>query len=98
MPRCALPAQVSDHEWLALYPELAEVAGRARALVGAGRGEEVVARLHVADNAPMTARRFLSLYDAGGDDDMFSLHFSEPDLQVSHSHQHRHRQLHFLWG
>ncbi|PNH04553.1 hypothetical protein TSOC_009285 [Tetrabaena socialis] len=72
-----LQAPVSDHEWLLGYPELAPLAERARELVSEARGDEVVGRLHVADNAPITAARFLSLYDLGGDDDMFSEGLSE---------------------
>lgn len=54
----------------------------ARKLVAAGRGEEVVCRLVEADNAPITAARLLSLYELGGDDDMFSKELSAEVLQV----------------
>lgn len=74
--------QVSDHEWLSGYPELASTAEQARSMVAEGHSEGIVARLHVADGAPMTARRYLSLYRARGDDDMFSQHFSDTELQV----------------
>ncbi|GLC57312.1 hypothetical protein PLESTB_001210500 [Pleodorina starrii] len=67
-----LQAPVSDHEWLCQYPELLPSVRSARELVAAGRGDQVVGRLHVADNAPITAARLLSLYELGGDDDMFS--------------------------
>lgn len=75
--------QVSDHEWLAGYAELEDVAAKARAMLRGGQAEEIVGRLHVADGAPMSARRFLSLYDARGDDDMFSRHFSVEELKAS---------------
>ncbi|EFJ40349.1 hypothetical protein VOLCADRAFT_99891 [Volvox carteri f. nagariensis] len=64
--------QVSDHEWLSQYPELEPLVRLSRELAAAGRGEEVVGRLLVADGAPISASRLLSLYDLGGDDDMFS--------------------------
>lgn len=64
--------QVSDHEWLSSYPELTHTAEAARALVAGGQGDSVVGHMQVADGAPITASRFLSLYELGGDDDMFS--------------------------
>eukprot|EP00198_Chlamydomonas_reinhardtii_P005998 XP_001695334.1 predicted protein [Chlamydomonas reinhardtii] len=72
---------VSDVEWLSSYPELEPVAARAAELLAAGRGEEVCCRLGVADNAPISAARFLSLYRAGGDDDMFSEGLPQQELQ-----------------
>ncbi|PNW82539.1 hypothetical protein CHLRE_06g283034v5 [Chlamydomonas reinhardtii] len=76
-----LQAPVSDVEWLSSYPELEPVAARAAELLAAGRGEEVCCRLGVADNAPISAARFLSLYRAGGDDDMFSEGLPQQELQ-----------------
>ncbi|KAG2447791.1 hypothetical protein HYH02_007248 [Chlamydomonas schloesseri] len=76
-----LQAPVSDVEWLSSYPELGPVAARAAEMLAAGRGEEVCCRLHVADSAPMSAARFLSLYSPGGDDDMFSEGLPQQQLQ-----------------
>lgn len=81
-PACVPTPQVSDVEWLSSYPELEPVAARAAELLAAGRGEEVCCRLGVADNAPISAARFLSLYRAGGDDDMFSEGLPQQELQV----------------
>ncbi|KAG2430183.1 hypothetical protein HXX76_010282 [Chlamydomonas incerta] len=76
-----LQAPVSDVEWLSSYPELQPVAARAAELLAAGRGEEVCCRLGVADSAPMSAARFLSLYSPGGDDDMFSESLPRQEVQ-----------------
>jgi pimeloyl-ACP methyl ester carboxylesterase len=76
-----LQAPVSDREWLSMYPEIAENAARARELVAAGNGEEVVCRMSMLDNAPITAQRLASLYFPGGDDDMFSFDLSDEQLK-----------------
>jgi hypothetical protein len=38
--------------------------------------------MHIADNAPLTAARFLALATRLGDDDMFSSDLSDAELQV----------------
>ncbi|KAG2492435.1 hypothetical protein HYH03_009378 [Edaphochlamys debaryana] len=76
-----LQAPVSDSEWLSSYPDLEPLLASARALVAAGRGEEVVGRLHVADAAPISAARLLSLASVGGDDSMFCEGLSQEAMQ-----------------
>lgn len=65
-----LQAPVSDREYLATLPDTDGHVEHARALLAAGRPDELMPR--DADTAPITARRYLSLAAPGGDDDMFS--------------------------
>lgn len=74
--------QVSDREWLSQYPELQPYEAQARAMVAEGRGDGILLRFHVADNAPITAARYLGLVARLGDDDMFSSDLSDEELQV----------------
>lgn len=67
-----LQAPVSDAEWLATQPDTPQRTALARCMVAEGRGEEVAFRATDVDGAAMTARRWLSLAEPGGDDDMFS--------------------------
>lgn len=75
-----LQAPVSDVEWLATQPGTAARLEAARQLAAAGRGEEVAFRAFDVDSAPMTARRWLSLAEPGGDDDMFSRSLTDAQL------------------
>lgn len=75
-----LQAPVSDVEWLATQPDTAARLAAARRLVADGRGEDICFRAHDVDGAPMTARRWLSLAEPGGDDDMFSGSLTDPQL------------------
>ena len=50
----------------------------------AGKGEDILFRDHEGGNgAPVCARRFLSLAEKGGDDDMFSSDYSDEELKVN---------------
>eukprot|EP00877_Chromochloris_zofingiensis_P007835 jgi/Chrzof1/3304/Cz12g20080.t1 len=77
-----LQAPVSDVEYLSRFPALADLVQPAQHMVAEGKGEDILFRATDLDGAPMTARRFLSLYCNGGDDDMFSQHFTDEDLRV----------------
>lgn len=76
-----LQAPVSDVEYAETLPETAALVAAARAMVGAGRGEELMPR--DASDAPITARRYLSLSTTGGDDDMFSGRGATPAATVA---------------
>lgn len=67
-----LQAPVSDREYLSMYPFWEQQLQRAQEMAAAGKAEDVLCRVHDFDGAALTARRFLSLYCIGGDDDMFS--------------------------
>lgn len=65
-----LQGPVSDREFLADFlPDVDEKIKLCRRLLDEGRGEDIA---FSAFGAPVTARRFLSLADVGGEDDMFS--------------------------
>ena len=77
--------QVSDREWLATRETTPALLETARAMMDAGKGEEILFRDHEGGNgAPVCARRFLSLAERGGDDDMFSSDYSDDELKVGH--------------
>eukprot|EP00639_Heterosigma_akashiwo_P007663 CAMPEP_0194596780 /NCGR_PEP_ID=MMETSP0292-20121207/25886_1 /TAXON_ID=39354 /ORGANISM="Heterosigma akashiwo, Strain CCMP2393" /LENGTH=317 /DNA_ID=CAMNT_0039457153 /DNA_START=194 /DNA_END=1147 /DNA_ORIENTATION=+ len=67
-----LQAPVSDRAWLATRPGTGAALAAARALRAAGRQEELLPRDTDEAGAPITARRFLALAEAGGDDDLFT--------------------------
>lgn len=67
---CVLQAPVSDREFAATLPGTASGLELARAMRDRGKADELMPR--EADEAPVTARRYLSLYDQGGGDDYFS--------------------------
>lgn len=67
---CVLQAPVSDREFAATQPETAKWTAVARGMADEGSLDELMPR--AADEAPITARRFLSLNAPGGQDDMFS--------------------------
>jgi pimeloyl-ACP methyl ester carboxylesterase len=71
---------VSDREWLAAQPSTAARLAAAQALVAEGRGEEICFRADDVDGAAITARRWVSLAAAGGDDDMFSTDLGDEQL------------------
>jgi len=81
-----LQAPVSDREFMSTCPGSANQLVEAREMVKSGRSEEFMSRSTMWDNAPMTARRFLSLYDVGGDDDMFSSDLSDQELRQKLGH------------
>ncbi|BDA40837.1 UPF0613 protein PB24D3.06c [Coccomyxa sp. Obi] len=84
-----LQAPVSDREWLATKESTPALIRDAKAMVEAGKGEEILFRDHEGGNgAPVCARRFLSLADRGGDDDMFSSDYSDGELKERLGHCH----------
>jgi len=73
-----LQGPVSDREFLADFlPDVDEKIKLCRRLLDEGRGDDIAFMLRWEEGAeetgaPVTARRFLSLADVGGEDDMFS--------------------------
>jgi pimeloyl-ACP methyl ester carboxylesterase len=80
----ALQAPVSDREHAMLQPNYDTNIAHAKSLVEVGRGEEMMSR--DAFWAPITASRFLSLQDFGGDDDFFSSDLSDVELRLRLGH------------
>ncbi|KAF8063709.1 SPAPB24D3.06c [Scenedesmus sp. PABB004] len=76
-----LQAPVSDREYLGMTPGWAELEAPARAMVAAGRGDEVLCRARDWDGAAVSAARFLSLWARGGDDDCFSTDLTLEELR-----------------
>uniref|UniRef100_A0A383WQ17 AB hydrolase-1 domain-containing protein n=1 Tax=Tetradesmus obliquus TaxID=3088 RepID=A0A383WQ17_TETOB len=76
-----LQAPVSDREYLSMYPSWGQQLQQAQAMAADGRADDVLCRVREWDSAALTARRFLSLYCAGGDDDMFSTDLTLQQLQ-----------------
>ena len=71
-----LQAPVSDREYMATLPETETHLAAAESMVAAGKGQELMPIS--ADEAPISADRFVSLAGRGGADDMFSSLFSAP--------------------
>ena len=73
-----LQGPVSDREFLADFlPDVKEKIELCRKLLAEGRGDDIALMFRWEDGGegtPVTARRFLSLADVGGEDDMFSSH------------------------
>jgi hypothetical protein len=67
-----------------LQPNYDTNIAHAKSLVEVGRGEEMMSR--DAFWAPITASRFLSLQDFGGDDDFFSSDLSDVELRLRLGH------------
>ncbi len=74
----ALQAPVSDREDAMTGPNYAKNIEHAKKLQDMGKEEEMMPR--DAFWAPITAARFLSLQDVGGDDDFFSSDFEDQEL------------------
>jgi len=75
----ALQAPASDRESLSMTPGDHSVhLTHAQSLVTQKKGEEMMPRS--AFWAPITASRYLSLFDVGGDDDFFSSDFTDEEL------------------
>lgn len=75
--------QVSDREFLATLNATAGLLKKARSMVNEGLGEDILFRDYEGgEGAPVCARRFLSLADKGGDDDMFSSDLTDDELKV----------------
>eukprot|EP00879_Flechtneria_rotunda_P009118 GHRR01009546.1.p1 GENE.GHRR01009546.1~~GHRR01009546.1.p1 ORF type:complete len:358 (+),score=102.20 GHRR01009546.1:188-1261(+) len=77
-----LQAPVSDKEYLGMFPLWSQWEEPAQALAQQGKEEDVVFRAFAFDGAAVTARRFLSLFCKGGDDDMFSTDLTLQELQA----------------
>ncbi len=78
-----LQAPVSDREWLAAQPETASRLATSRALVAAGRGEEVAFVAADLDGAPVAARRWVALASDRGDEDLFSGDLTPEELRAA---------------
>lgn len=82
-----LQAPVSDREHMLSASEAAPAfVEQARALVAAGKGEEMLPR--EAMWAPITARRFLDLAIKEGADDFFSSDLTDEELRARLGHLH----------
>eukprot|EP00936_MAST-01D_sp_MAST-1D-sp1_P002933 g2933.t1 len=79
-----LQAPVSDREYMATLPETAPHLAAAESMVAAGRGQELMPIS--ADEAPISADRFVSLAARGGADDMFSSDMSNEELHARIGH------------
>lgn len=80
----ALQAPVSDREYAMTGPNYKENIELAKNLQEQGKEEEMMPR--AAFWAPITASRFLSLQDFGGDDDFFSSDYSDEELSLRLQH------------
>lgn len=80
----ALQAPVSDREAAMTGPKYHEHIEHAKKLQAMGQEDEMMPRS--AFWAPITAARFLSLQDVGGDDDFFSSDFSDEELGLRLRH------------
>lgn len=80
----ALQAPVSDREHAMTEPNYEESVRIARQMKGTGGGHEMMPRS--AFWAPITASRFLSLQDIGGDDDFFSSDLSDEEMTARLGH------------
>ena len=58
----------------------------ARSMAEAGRGDEAMPRGTMFDRAPITADRYLSLYERLGDDDMFSADLTDAEMSARLGH------------
>jgi len=82
--------QASDREGLvATVSNIPELMKQARERIAKGRGEDILTRdWDGGGSTPITARRYLSFTEVGGDDDMFSSDLSDAQLKVSPSSMH----------
>lgn len=81
----ALQAPVSDRESMSLTPGDHDASIQyARSLVADKKGDEMMPR--DAFWAPITASRYISLFDLGGDDDFFSSDLSDSELSSRLGH------------
>lgn len=92
-----LQAPVSDREGEAGKPETQKMLELAGAMVGEGRGEEILP-LDACFNAPICARRYRSLYARGGDDDTFSSDVGDEQLREWVGHMEPYPTLVLLSG
>lgn len=81
-----LQAPVSDRECYQQRVDAEKWIQMAREMVERGEEEEILPRGADACGAPITAKRFLSLHDLGGDDDMFSSDLTDEELEKRLGH------------
>jgi hypothetical protein len=75
--------QVSDREYLASKDSTAGLLAQAKLMMSRGEGEEILFRDYEGgEGAPVCARRFISLAEKGGDDDMFSSDLTNKELKA----------------
>lgn len=77
-----LQAPVSDREWLCDLPDTKEWTGKARQLLAEGRENDVAFRAMQFGGAAVTAERWLSLVEPGGEDDMFSSDLTDEQFKT----------------
>lgn len=76
-----LQAPVSDREFFSVVPTFNEINQKARECRDKGKLDEIAFIADLLDKAPVTARRWLSLIEKGGEDDMFSSDFTDEELK-----------------
>ncbi|CAG9465134.1 unnamed protein product [Pedinophyceae sp. YPF-701] len=84
-----LQAPVSDRETFETLPDSDKLVFVANEMLASGQGEEFIPQAQLTaiggelfpPGTPITARRFLDLYDRGGDDDMFSSDLTDAELR-----------------
>jgi len=76
-----LQAPVSDREFLSTLPDTPERTLAAQKLMKENRPDDVAFRVMEIDGAALTASRWLSLAEPGGEDDMFSSDLTDEDLK-----------------
>jgi len=82
--------QASDREGLvATVSNTPELMKQACEMMAKGQGEDILTRdWDGGGSTPITAHRYLSFTEVGGDDDMFSSDLSDAQLKVSPSSMH----------
>jgi pimeloyl-ACP methyl ester carboxylesterase len=80
-----LQAPVSDRELFSLLPDTAERTLAAQTLIQQGRPDDIAFRAMSIDGAAVTAQRWLSLAEPGGEDDMFSADLTDKELEEKFS-------------
>jgi pimeloyl-ACP methyl ester carboxylesterase len=76
-----LQAPVSDREFLSMLPQTTEQTIAARKVFDEGRPDDIAFRAMNLDGAAVTASRWLSLAEPGGEDDMFSADLTDEELK-----------------
>ncbi|KAL4534639.1 hypothetical protein Ndes2437A_g05409 [Nannochloris sp. 'desiccata'] len=80
-----LQAPVSDREFLSMLPDTVERTLVSRKLIKDNRPDDVAFRAMSIDGAAVTASRWLSLAEPGGEDDMFSADLTDEELKEKFS-------------
>jgi pimeloyl-ACP methyl ester carboxylesterase len=76
-----LQAPVSDRELFSMLPDTTERTLASQKLLKEGRPDEIAFRAMSIDGAAVTASRWLSLAEPGGEDDMFSSDLTDEELK-----------------